>query len=128
MVKFRFEDRDRVPHDEFVGALGLDVADGPIAIAIREVIAARCGAAAETIYVSDATDMLAGNMLHWFDDGFDPCEFFISLEKRLGTKLDMDWGDLPRFDSGRFFWKVWPGAASLGDWVKQVAPMIRAAM
>ncbi len=109
------ERRAAMSDADFLQAIGAPAELARPILAARRAVGRICRLAPETIYPEDNPQRLANLCpLDW-----DDAQFALEFEGELGIELGND--SLPRFLSGRFFWRKWPGSKSFGEWVVLVA-------
>jgi hypothetical protein len=104
------------------------IGDIKIALAVRQALAKAVNVETDDLEFGTPTREIlrAAERAHW--DGWDDMGFVFAFEDVTGCHLNLELLELPRIAPGRFFFWKWPGAVTLGEWCKNVVPVLKAAI
>jgi len=105
--------------DDFALRVGAPPERQAFVLAARSALGRVCNIPESRIYPEDQPERLAELVWDWDDTGV-----VLELEQLLYVSVGDPRNGFPRFLSGRFFWRKWPGPKSVGQWTAQVAEHI----
>jgi hypothetical protein len=103
-------------------AAGIDL---DTALAVRKALGEVAKIQPETLAFNTPTMEIVRQVdrVRW--DGWDDMSFIIAFEELTGRTVEVP--EIPRIVPGRFFLWKWPGAATLGEWLVDLVPVLIAA-
>lgn len=113
--------RSALSDEEFALRTGVPFDMRHLVLAARQALATVCQIPATHIYPDDCPEAIAALVTDW-----DDLNVVLRLEELIHVSIADPGEDFPRFLSGRFFLRKWPGPKSVGEWVVQVAHHVHA--